>query len=280
MRARMAKRWKTGRARSAPSPAPAPPNPSGNRRPRTPPAGLPGAFLFEIRAQCTIAHRAFKDIERELTESRAARRAMVEAIEEASQTSPGPATGELKDAIQRETGRSILLLGLIQAMLAAAGVVSTSLWPSKSKAGGVTELELTQRQGRGNALRQLLEVPDDSPLAFRDLREKDARGGMLHFDEMIDQFSANHPGEQVRSLDFGVLEAGADWSPGSALRSLDEETLILRIQGRPPRTCDLRALDAELLRVGGRVQISATVSSVRRPRKSEGDPGASFHMVT
>ncbi len=277
----MAKRWGRGtsaKARARPvRPAPAVTVP----RESTPGKPVPpSAFLFEIRAQCRIAHQAFQEIEGELTGSRVARRAMVEEVEAASRINPGPATGSLKDAIGTEANRSVRLLGLVQTMLAAAGIVSTALWPSKSRAGGTTEAGLAKRQSRGEVLRRLFEVGDDSPLAFRDLREKDVRGGMLHFDEMIDQFASIHPGQQVRSLDIGALEAANGWSPEAALRSLDENTLVLRVQGTPPRTCDLRALDTELVRIGSRIQMSATVSTVRRPGRVQGQSGASFHLIT
>ena len=287
----MSKRWGRTRGNQGRPASSEPTEKGGAARPAAPPRSqstsdalspesVPDAFLFEIRAQAFLAHKAFQELERDLRESRSVRRSVTEAVDAASMSGPGAATGTLLDSLQAEGNRVVRQLGLVQTVLTSAGVVSSIFWPSMSRAGGATVADLERRQARGKSLRDLFEVTEASPLASREVRERDARGGLLHFDELLDQFAAAHPGQKVRAWDVGVLEAADDWDPAVALRSLDEETMVIRVQGRPPRSCDLRALDIELVRIGGRIQIKAEVSPVRRPGKSEGDSGASFHMVT
>ena len=73
------------------------------------------------------------------------------------------------------------VLNHLQNAIIHAGAISRFLWPTKGKgpAGRKT-------QARGAYLRRALQVPDDSPLADRKLRN-----AIEHFDERLDEYLAD-----------------------------------------------------------------------------------------
>ena len=161
------------------------------------------------------------------------------------------------------------ILGDIQGFLAAAGVVNSILWPTRKKFRGETDRDVEQRLQRGNEIRQLLGVGEDSILNARTGREEDVRGGYLHYDEMIDEFLQTHPEEDFVSLDIGSATEGTSMKRGSAVRWLDEDTLDLWVYGRH---ANLRQIRNELVTVLGRIRLSTHLTLQMGPRREGGPP--------
>lgn len=125
--------------------------------------------------------------------------------------------------------------GSVQAMLVAAGVISRLLWPTGQ---GV--------RARGAALRRMLTVSEDSPLASRDLRDS-----LEHFDERLDAWAAEFvaaspPPSVIGDSNIGPLNAIEGVDPRHLLRQLDRATWTLYFRGARH---DLLPVADELLRL-------------------------------
>lgn len=230
------------------------------------------AFGMELKAQALAAVAELNAMEMEMAEGAGPRREMVEELEALHMTGVRDPPPHLGRAMKHETGRVLRILTRLQSALAAAGVVSMILWPSERG----SSQDVKRRRQRGQELRRMLGIGDDSPLRVQHHRSNDARGGLLHVDEMLEDYLDRHPGREVRPLSIGVLESAEGWNPDGAVRTLDEETLILRVNGR---TCDLKVLKQALWELASKVTVNARVSVVRYRRVGVGSGGSSVHFV-
>lgn len=102
----------------------------------------------------------------------------------------------------------------VQAFLVAAANVSKLLWPNGNKT-------------RGDELRQLLKVGDDSPLASRTLRNH-----FEHFDERIERWVKQS--KRHNFIDRNIFSGGRGIVGGETidiLRNLDSATLTITFWG-------------------------------------------------
>jgi hypothetical protein len=217
-------------------------------------------FIGEIRVQCSAAAYAFKSLEARIEERRNLGREISEAIR-----AGGPPPLELE---QKEHEAKVLrflntfapILADIQGFLAATGVVASILFPSLQPRKGVSTAQLAERKKRGKELCAALGVDESSVLRVRTGGTEDARGGLFHFDEMIEEFvTQNHPKSLV-TFDIGSAMGGTPMRRKAAIRWLDENSLDLWVNGRHAK---LREIRKEIQRVGSHIRSDASISWVR-----------------
>jgi hypothetical protein len=124
-------------------------------------------YLSEVALQCTFVQRAHVLIEYNIAEAR--------------------------------TPDHAGLAFALHAFLAAAGNVSKLLFPLTSRQRGDSDESLTFRQVRGERLRKLLDVSDDSPLALRRVRNF-----FEHMDEYLDRWLIRQPRLTAQQLESGT----------------------------------------------------------------------------
>ncbi len=225
---------------------------------------IPGhllAYAIEIRIQGSAAEASFQSLERHLAE----RRTLGKRISQINRDG-GPLPLQLERAefekLFRDFGNLIgPILGDIQSFLAAVGIVASILWPSIQPRRGVTKERIAHRMGRAQEIRQILSVSENSPIRTRTRGRDDARGGLLHFDEMVEEFIATHPSRKVVTFDIGSSRAGTDSGRSDAIRWLDEDTLDLWVNGRRSNLREVReGLQQTLshLNISGRVDYIFT----------------------
>ncbi|GLX03308.1 hypothetical protein [Microbispora sp. NBRC 16548] len=116
----------------------------------------------------------------------------------------------------------------VEGLLNHAGKVSMLLNPVKGESG---------REKRGEYLRVLLEVPDDSPVFDRRVRNANA-----HYDERLDTWVAQQPRLTAEQLE----REGWPALPPPPIRRIDEATWSVTVAGE---TLDLTMLEEELRRL-------------------------------
>jgi hypothetical protein len=218
-------------------------------------------YLMELKFQGSAAASAFRSLESKLAD----RRALGAEFRRASREEYVPPLEQEQQAFAQRyiaplgntTGP---ILGEVQSFLAATGVIASILWPSQRPFHGEPAAAVAARVHRGGELRQLLDVRDDSILRARTGGREDARGGFLHFDEMIDEFTQERRDGTFVSFDIGSEAEGTAMRRPNAIRWLDEDTLHLWVNGRE---ANLREIKNELERVLGRITSNATVRFVR-----------------
>ncbi len=234
---------------------------------------LETAFGMEVRFQAVCAEKAFEAIEqclarrRELTQEIA----RLEPYVEHGLTAERDALLARSQDMVNETGLTLLHL---QAFLSAAGVLSSVFWPSLVHA---TAAERKARVERSACLRGRFEVGDESPLHIRTGKSGDARGGLLHVDEMLEDYAARHRSDALTILDVGRSESRDGWDPDGALRTLDEVTMVLRVNGR---SCDLLKLRDEIRRVGSKIALTGNLSWKTFPGMGRGSDGSFLEFRT
>ncbi len=189
-------------------------------------------YAIELKFQLLAADVAFKSLESRIADRKAI---FSEIAGELKAGGPPPIKVE-QEAFRRKVQKSANLagpiLGDVQSFLAAVGVVESILWPSEAHYRDETAADRAARIERGKTIRNLLRVPDGSPLETTTRGEDDARGGMLHFDEMIDEMVRGRGAQGNVSLEIGSAERGTATRRDEAIRWLDEDTLELWVGGR------------------------------------------------
>ena len=211
-------------------------------------------YAVELRFQGAAAKMAFDhltaavDRRRELGEKlRAIRKAGGPVPLEAEQNDYRAMAMEMLNLVPR-------ILEAVQSFLVAAGVISMLLWPDPRPRGNVSAEVLVLRERRGEYFRKRLNVGDDSALRKLRVKRTDARGGLVHYDEMLEEFSGLTSSDDLVTFEVGSLARlpGA-WAPAATVRWLDDETLTLNVNGRETQ---LRPLLDEIGRVVGQIQVS------------------------
>jgi hypothetical protein len=225
-------------------------------------------YAFELRFQASAARQAFNDLESDLNR----RKELAERVRRGLEEGPHPLLleREAQVATALEFGNVIgPILGDVQAFLSALGIVEAILWPSAAKSRGESVENVTRRVERGRSLRALFGVPEDSPLQTRNRGTDDARGGLLHYDEMLDDWIRAHPGEEYTPIAVGSVTQGTAERRETALRWLDEDSHELRVGDRARNLKS--ALDA-LAAAVGHIQISANLTGLRGPGPKRANP--------
>lgn len=225
------------------------------------------AYLEEVRQQCHIAHWALEDLRKVLERQASSIRRGAFLVEKWPDEQPSDDDLAEAGRLAQQVGNdNVRALGLLQQMLAAAGVLFWLLWPS-TKYGTPSSRAL--RAERAAELRAFLDIDESSPLHSIPGGSEDVRGALLHVDEMIDEAVAS--GERpIVTFALGTLDE-AEAKPGAGVvRILDDKRMIARIGGR---TTNLEAIDAELARVRSKIHVDATVRFVRRKRVETGGSG-------
>lgn len=215
-------------------------------------------FLIEIRFQGAAAKRAFDRME-ELVGSRRALGIELRGIREAG----GPLPLEAEMADYREKAKQMVnilpwILESLQSFLVAAGIITALLFPDERTRPGVSEARIAERKGRGAEICRILSVDKDSPLAKLRVRATDARGGLVHVDEMFEEVLG--VGDELVTIQVGDFGKGAPIERPDSARRLDENSLVLRIR---ERETDLRALLAEIKRVASQIRVDGKETLVR-----------------
>ena len=225
-------------------------------------------YSFELRLQFSAASSAFKSLE-----ARIAERKRIAAKIQLIHRNGGPSPL----AMERDEFRGLVdsmvnlvgpILGDVQSFLAAVGVVSSILWPADRPFGKESSDSVQKRVAIGAEIRKLVGVSDDSILNASTGKGRDIRGGLLHFDEMMNAFRSTHPEGDFVSFDIGSAKNGTAVRRGEAVRWLDEDTLDLWVNGRDG---NLRELLEELQRTVGRIQLTAKGTAQIGPHR-QGEP--------
>ena len=119
---------------------------------------------------------------------------------------------------------------------------------------GTTEAALAARRERGEYFRRILEVSDESPLHQLRSRATDPRGGLVHYDEMLEDFIGAETDGELVTFQIGALRRETrGWRAGETVRWFDDESLTVHVNGRE---MPLNALLEEIRRIAGRVTIT------------------------
>ncbi len=217
---------------------------------------------MELKFQGSAAANAFRSLEAKLSE----RRTLAREFRQASHDEYVPPLElEQQAFVQRwipPLGNIAgPILSEVQAFLAATGVIASILWPSPRRFRTESEPTVRERIARGAEIRALLGISEESILRTRTGGEEDARGGLFHFDEMIDEFARSMSGRTFVSFDIGSAAEGTAQMRAQAVRWLDEDTLDLWVNGR---STNLRSIKDELERVLGHLSSNAVVRLVMR----------------
>jgi hypothetical protein len=229
------------------------------------------AYANEIAYQRQIAQWAFRAV-KEATEAHAlAVRRIHELVAGQPDPLPEAVTAATRPITLEMVKAGVRGLMALQTMLTSAGIVSWIFWPNPRKFGTETEEHRQTRADRGEVLRAMFEVPEDSPLHVIPKGAEDVRGGLLHVDEIFDDYVARFPGKSIDSFAIGTVEPSSGWDPSRIVRVLDDATWVARIGDRQ---INLTKLDAELTRVASRIRADVKVIPVEIPRTGEGGSGA------
>jgi hypothetical protein len=215
-------------------------------------------FMIEIRFQGSAAKRAFVRLEELLAERRALG-IELRRIREAG--GPLPLQAELADygeKAKRMANMIPWILESLQSYLVAAGILASILFPDERTRPGVTPDRIRVRVTRGAELRRILSAGAESPLAALQVRATDARGGLVHYDEMIEDFLG--VGDELVTIQIGSFSTGAPLVRTDTVRRLDEDTLVLNVNGRET---PLRALLDEIRRIASQIQVNGTETLVQ-----------------
>lgn len=237
-------------------------------------------FAMELRIQGAAAEMAFKSLEAHLDRRRELARSLAEIFQRGG---PPPLKLE-QEAFQRDWQEYANLIGPIlgdlQSFFSAVGVVASILWPSTQPRRGVSKERMAARIARGEWLREKLQVPATSSLRMRTGDGSDARGGLLHFDEMVEEFERPAGTQALVTFDVGSSEVGSDTERGKAIRWLDEDKLVLWVN---KRSRNLREVLTDLRAVVGRVNINAQFRPIWKPGATTPDTppmGVTFAVGT
>jgi hypothetical protein len=223
-------------------------------------------YSIELKFQGSAAASAFKSLERRVAERRELAREVAAQIRDG--VPPLQLEQEAFEAKVRAIANAVgPILGDIQSFLAAVGVIESILWPSEARQRRESDGEVQARVERGRAIRDLLGVENTSPLQTTNRGEDDARGGLLHFDEMIDGFIREGGAGKYVSLEIGSAAERTAVLRAGAIRWLDEDTLELWVYGRHR---NLREVETALRATIGKIEMRGNVQWAR----AEGPPSA------
>ncbi|MCI4357716.1 MAG: hypothetical protein L3J95_05065 [Thermoplasmata archaeon] len=228
-------------------------------------------YALEIRLQGAAAKVAFDRLEAEL----AARSRLGEEVRRIrDQGGPPPLQAEQEEyaSLLRQMANKVpRILEALQSFLAAAGIISMTLWPDTRSRPGLSSEDLAARKSRGEQLRQLLELSDESPIHLLRRKATDPRGGLLHVDEMLDEVTMGSAPDTVVTFQVGRLSDRSGWAPESTVRWLDEQTLIVHVN---ERETGLRPILDEITRIARHIQVTGKEALLwgNRPREDGGLP--------
>ena len=209
-------------------------------------------YMLELRVQASAAAYLFQDLEVKITE----RKRLAEGIQRINRGGGPPPLEMERSSYERDVKTMTNLvgpiLGDVQGFFSALGVIASILWPSQRSLRRETSEVVDLRLGRGAKIRRILGVHEDSILKTRTGGDEDVRGGLLHFDEMIDEFAQAHGNDTTVPLEIGSSALGTAVTRSTAVRWLDEDSLDLWVNGRKG---NLRKLQEELQQTVGRIHL-------------------------
>ncbi len=158
------------------------------------------------------------------------------------------AVAQINDGVRRprdSSAHTIIFRGL-PSLLSHASNVSQLLWPTQPrKKEGESREDYKTRcatvKERGDSLRRLLCVPDDSPLKARALRNH-----LEHFDERLDEWKATSKRQNLVSDYIGPPGEIAGIDTSDRMREYDPTTGIFSFRGEVFRILELADAVAEL----------------------------------
>lgn len=232
-------------------------------------------YSIELRFQAAAATTAYKSLERRVAERKELTREVATILR--AGIPPLKLEREAFEAKVKAIGNAVApILGDVQSYLAAVGVIESILWPSEARQGSESEGDVQARVDRGQAIRDLLDAPVSSPLQTTNRGEDDARGGLLHFDEMIDAYVRAETPKKYVSLEIGSAAERTAVLREGAIRWLDEDTLELWVAGRHR---NLREVQEALRATIGKIEVTGLLSWTQGegpPRESPPAPSIAF----
>lgn len=126
-----------------------------------------------------------------------------------------------REGKQRDPGA---IWSAVQGFLTSSANVSKLFWPTPPRKGQKPKIE-----GRGEALRKLFEIADDSPLSFRHVRNH-----FEHFDERLETWATSAPGGNL--LDSNIIHDRSKiklsgLTPANYLRTLNTGSMSITFGG-------------------------------------------------
>lgn len=130
------------------------------------------------------------------------------------------------DYLLTRTNNASVLISEVQEAIVHIGGLSRYFWPSPTGSNKNKQLRAL-RVKRGEHLKKLYKVSDDSPLANRELRN-----AWEHFDEKLDIYLLTHMAGQFRPTPIIGSHELADNPVGKIFKLLDPESECLVLLGK------------------------------------------------
>lgn len=123
--------------------------------------------------------------------------------------------GEFNSLLEARDGGADELIRKIDEVVADAGRIAQMLWPHKQG-----------NSARGAYLRRVLEVPEDSPI-----KDKSLRNSLEHFDERIEAWAASSRRRNFVDLTFGPENTVGGVEPSDIMRHYLPDRHVYRFRG-------------------------------------------------
>jgi hypothetical protein len=212
-------------------------------------------MLMEIQFQLGIMEKSFERLDHDIGLRRQIADRTSAIIHEGGPPPLEAEQREFRSLFVDQIAATGHILGDIQNVIAAAGIVASILWPDRPHRK-LTEEQSREREARGTNLRTKLGVDGDSLLNYKLAREKDVRGGLLHVDEMIEEISWEQGGDSLLTFVSGPISTIPKEVLDSTVRWFDEENYVLHVKDRE---LPLRVLLGEVRQIGRHLRLQAKV---------------------
>lgn len=130
------------------------------------------------------------------------------------------------DYLLTKTDNAAILISEIQEAIIHVGALSRYFWPSPAR-NKKNKYQKSLRMERGEYLRKLYQISDDSPLANREIRN-----AWEHFDEKLDTYLLSHLAGQFFPTPIIGSHELADDPVGKIFKLLDPQAECLVLLGK------------------------------------------------
>jgi len=149
----------------------------------------------------------------------------------------------------------------IQALLTAVANVSKLLWPTRSRLAD-----------RGNTLRNLLAVSDESPV-----KSKDFRNHFEHFDDRLEDWALESKRRNIADMNVGSMDKIKGIDSSDFLRNFDSNRFILTFRGQ---TYDIGKVCSEVRKIEEKAGQHSIPSAQWPPGENAGERFLGARIIT
>jgi hypothetical protein len=119
------------------------------------------------------------------------------------------------------------LISSVQEAIGHAAALSRYFWPTSMGKKKEAKEQIAMRQSRGQKLREVYSITDDSPISDRDMRN-----AWEHFDEKLDTFVLSHDAGYFFPTPMSDKHTLADEAVGKIFKLIDTENQCLVLLGK------------------------------------------------